>query len=109
MANNHSYTITLDNNTSSATATFSGTAKTITGTINGAAAGEGTIVVSGTPTFASTIGNSFRPAQLTINGATTFQAAVQTTLLTTTTGSSGTTGTIVICGVTAPLTARLSK
>ena len=84
--------ITLDNNTSTATVTFSGTAKTITGTINGAAAGEGTIVVSGTPTFASIIGGTNRIAQLTINGATTFQDAVSTTLLTTTAAiSSGTT------------------
>ncbi|NCZ72925.1 MAG: hypothetical protein EBY10_05545, partial [Actinobacteria bacterium] len=70
--------ITLDDNTGTASVTFSGTGKTITGTINGLAATEGTITVSGTPTFVSTIGNSQRPSQLTINGATTFQAAVQT-------------------------------
>jgi hypothetical protein len=38
--------ISLDNNASTATVTFSGTGKTITGTINGAAAGEGTINVT---------------------------------------------------------------
>ncbi|NKA17449.1 MAG: hypothetical protein EBV74_06070, partial [Alphaproteobacteria bacterium] len=84
--------ITLDDNTGTASVTFSGTGKTIVGTINGASAGEGTITVSGTPTFASTIGDLSRPAQLTINGATTFQDSVQTTALTTTAAiSNGTT------------------
>ena len=84
--------ITLDDNTGTAGATFSGASKTITGTINGLAATEGTITVSGTPTFASTIGATQRPAQLTINGATTFSAAVQTAALTTTAAiSNGTT------------------
>jgi hypothetical protein len=52
--------ITLDNNTAyTATATFSGTTATITGTINGLATTEGTINVSGTgKTFASVIGGS---------------------------------------------------
>ncbi|NBQ00388.1 MAG: hypothetical protein EBU44_03725, partial [Proteobacteria bacterium] len=61
--------ITLDDNTGTASVTFSGTGKTITGTINGLAATEGTVTVSGaTNTFASIIGGSQRPAQLTING-----------------------------------------
>ncbi|NCX39810.1 MAG: hypothetical protein EBX12_07750, partial [Actinobacteria bacterium] len=48
--------------------------------------------VSGTPTFASTIGDTQRVSQLTINGATTFQAAVRTNALTTTAAiSNGTT------------------
>jgi hypothetical protein len=45
-----------------------------------------------TPTFASTIGATYRPAQLTAGGATTFSDAVKTTLLTTTAAiSNGTT------------------
>ena len=81
--------ITLDDRTGDATATFSGSSKTITGTINGVGTTEGTVTVTGTPTFASTIGNSNRTAQLTIGGATTFQAAVQTAALTTTAAISG--------------------
>ncbi|NCV17002.1 MAG: hypothetical protein EBV70_04755, partial [Actinobacteria bacterium] len=86
--------ISLDNNTGTASVIFSGTDKTIVGTINGAGAGEGIITVSGANnTFYSTIGNSNRPAQLIINGATTFNADVQTASITTTAAISN--GTIL--------------
>ncbi|NBR25997.1 MAG: hypothetical protein EBU08_19895, partial [Micrococcales bacterium] len=65
---------------------------TVTGTIIGASTGSGTLQITNTggTTFANIIGGT-RLAQLTINGATTFQDAVQTTLLTTTAAiSSGT-------------------
>ena len=85
--------ITLNDQTGGATVQFSGSSKTITGTIDGSAAGNGTVNISGaTNTIASKIGNAYRPAQLTISGATTFSDAVKTTALTTTAAiSNGTT------------------
>ena len=85
--------ITLNDSTGDATVIFAANNSVdITGTINGASSGEGTIQVTGsTKTFKNTIGNSQPIAQLTIGGTTVFEAAVQTVALTTTAAISNST------------------
>ena len=85
--------ITLNDSTGDATVIFAAdNSVDITGTINGASSGEGTIQVTGsTKTFKNTIGNSQPIAQLTIGGTTVFEAAVQTVALTTTAAISNST------------------
>ena len=85
--------ITLNDSTGDATVIFAAdNSVDITGTINGASSGEGTIQVTGsTKTFKNTIGNSQPIAQLTIGGTTVFEAASQTVALTTTAAISNST------------------